>query len=139
MLTSLYKVFFKISLSNWSPSMHNLYVRVNIAQLIYGIGLGKMIDRASLMYSSIEVAVEAKSSYQILSFPSLIHRIIACIHKPKCHEIGPCLKLKMIFYSSLKKATIYLHLQMMLFHLRILVRQNLTLGFPRFMMICSDM
>ncbi|XP_031265469.1 uncharacterized protein LOC116123865 [Pistacia vera] len=64
-LTPLYRLLFTISLTNWSPSMHNSMVRADRAQLFYRIGVGKKIDLGTLIYTNIRVVVETTHAIQV--------------------------------------------------------------------------
>lgn len=59
-LTPFYKVLFKLALIKWFLSLHNSIVRLEKAHLIFGIGTGKKIDLASLIYNHIKKAVESR-------------------------------------------------------------------------------
>ncbi|XP_031264822.1 uncharacterized protein LOC116123153 [Pistacia vera] len=101
-LTPFYRLLFEISLTNWSPSMHNSTVRPERAQLLYGIAQGKKINLATLIFTSVKVDAQSTYALQILPFHSFIYEIISTC-KPKFYEVEPVLKIKIVTKKSFRQ------------------------------------
>ncbi|XP_031258372.1 uncharacterized protein LOC116116450 [Pistacia vera] len=104
MLTQFYKILLRITVTNWSPLLHNSSVRLDKAKLIYGIANQKKIDLTVLIYSSIRFAAKAKGKSLALPFASLMHRIVTS-YNLKMQPMDTQLKIRFITAKTFKIPT----------------------------------